>query len=308
MDRRALAMGRSERASHPGGMNSTTATPTLPAALRLGAVEIAVTDLDRSVGFYQDAIGLRLHHRDEASAAMGAGEEDLLILREDPDARPAGRHAGLYHFALLFPTREELARALARLAITRTPIDGASHHGISEAIYLPDPDGNGIELAADRPREQWGDLSDPTVSGPRPLDMPGLLTLVEGAEQEPYADPDLRVGHLHVHVGDVEGALAFWRDLIGFEVMTRFPSAAFVSAGGYHHHLGLNTWRGEGVPPAPEGIVGLRHWTIVLDDEAELDAVRERFAAAGVDHGLDDGRLTARDPWNIAVELTAAGR
>jgi len=276
--------------------------------LRLGPVQLTVTDLDRSTHFYERAIGLRLQRREGREVGLGAGGEELLVLVEDPGARPPGRHAGLYHVALLHPSRLELARAAQRLLITGTPITGASDHGISEAIYLPDPDGNGIELAADRPREQWGDLSDPTVSGPRPLDLHGLLTLVEGAEQEPYADPDLRVGHLHVHVGDVEGALAFWRDLIGFEVMTRFPSAAFVSAGGYHHHLGLNTWRGEGVPPAPEGIVGLRHWTIVLDDEAELDAVRERFAAAGVDHGLDDGRLTARDPWNIAVELTAAGR
>jgi catechol 2,3-dioxygenase len=277
-------------------------------SLRLGPVHLTVTDLDRSTSFYERAIGLRAQRSEGREAGLGAGGEELLVLVEDPGARPPGRHAGLYHFALLHPSRLELARAAQRLLVTGTPISGASDHGISEAIYLPDPDGNGIELAADRPREQWGDLSDPTVSGPRPLDLHGLLALVEGAESEPHADPDLRVGHLHVHVGDVEGALAFWRDLIGFDVMTRFPSAAFVSAGGYHHHLGLNTWRGEGVPPAPEGIVGLRHWTIVLDDEAEVDAVRDRLAGAGVDYHVDEGRLAARDPWNIAVVLTAASR
>ena len=151
-----------------------TSAPVLPAALRMGAVELTVTDLDRSVHFYETAIGLRLHGREGDRAALGAGGEDLLVLVEDPDARRAGRHSGLYHFALLMPSRLELARAAARLAITRTRISGASDHGISEAIYLPDPDDNGIELAADRGREHWGDLRDPTtIGGPEPLDLGG---------------------------------------------------------------------------------------------------------------------------------------
>src|SRR5215210_8782756 len=169
------------------------AAPTLPAALRLGAVHITVTDLDRSVGFYQDAIGLQLHSREGDVAAMGAGGEDLLVLHEAPEARAAGRHAGLYHFALLHPSRLELARAAQRLAATGTRISGASDHGISEAIYLPDPDGNGIELAADRGREHWGDLRDPKTIGPRPLDMDSLLAMVEDEEPQRHADPDLRV-------------------------------------------------------------------------------------------------------------------
>ena len=134
-------------------------TTRLAPETRLGAVELTVTDLDRSVSFYENAIGLRTHRRDDGTAAVGAGGEDLLVLVENPDARPTGRHAGLYHFALLHPSRLELARAAARLAATRTPIQGASDHGISEAIYLPDPDGNGIELAADRPKDRWPDLS-----------------------------------------------------------------------------------------------------------------------------------------------------
>src|SRR5215210_4024156 len=157
------------------------AAPTLPAALRLGAVHITVTDLDRSVGFYQDAIGLRPHRREGDAAAMGAGGEDLLVLHEAPFARPAGRHAGLYHFALLHPSREELARALVRLASTHTRIEGASDHGISEAIYLPDPDGNGIELAADRPRAAWPDLE--RIGAPQPLDLDDLLGAV--ADDDP---------------------------------------------------------------------------------------------------------------------------
>jgi catechol 2,3-dioxygenase len=279
--------------------------PLLPDDLRLGPVQIAVTDLGRSVPFYEESIGLQLQRRDNGSAAMGAGGEDLVLLQEQPDARPAGRHAGLYHYALLHPAREELARAAQRLLVTRTPISGASDHGISEAIYLPDPDGNGIELAADRGRERWGDLSDPTTIGPEPLDMPDLLGVVEGEEPHAQADPGLVVGHVHLHVGDVDRGLGFYRDVIGFEVMTHFPSAAFVSAGGYHHHLAFNTWRGEGVPPAPPEAVGLRRWTVVVDEDS-LDGFRQRVDAAGVESEDRDGGLLLRDPWNNAVLFTTA--
>ena len=247
-------------------------------------MELTVTDLDRSVAFYASAIGLRLHRREDGRAALGAGGEDLLVLVEDPGARPAGRHAGLYHFALLHPSRHELARAAQRLAATRTRISGASDHGISEAIYLPDPDGNGIELAADRGRERWGDLSDPTaLGGPDPLDVAGLLELVAGEEVHADVSPETVVGHVHLHVGDIERGLAFYRDIIGFELMTLLDSAAFVAAGGYHHHLGFNIWRGPASPPAPAGTVGLRHWTIVLP-APDAAALRERVITAGVEH------------------------
>jgi catechol 2,3-dioxygenase len=281
---------------------SRAGAATLPAGLRLGPVHLTVTDLSRSIPFYETSIGLRLARRDDGEAALGAGGEDLLVLTEEPQARPAGRHAGLYHFALLHPSRLELARAAQRLIETRTPVSGASDHKISEAIYLPDPDGNGIELAADRAREHWGDLADPTShGGPEPLDMVSLMAMVEDVAPLAQASSDLRMGHLHLHVGDIEGALEFWRDLIGFEVMTRFPSAAFISAGGYHHHLGLNTWRGESVPPMPAGTVGMRHWTIVLDSPAEVAAVRARLESAGAPvEERPDGFLT-RDPWNNAV-------
>jgi len=248
---------------------------------RLGAVELTVTDLDRSVGFYEDAIGLQEHRREDGSAALGAGGEDLLVLVERPDAVKAGRHAGLYHFALLHPSRLELARAAARLAATRTPIQGASDHGISEAIYLPDPDGNGIELAADRPREEWPDLSVMS-GGPDPLDLGALLEPVAEEEPQPSVDPATTIGHVHLHVGDLDAATRFYRDVVGFDVMTHLPSAVFVAAGGYHHHVGFNTWRGPGVPPAPDNAVGLRHFTIVLKDVAELDALRARAGEAGV--------------------------
>jgi catechol 2,3-dioxygenase len=272
---------------------------TVLAGLRLGPVHLTVTDLDRSVGFYQDAIGLRQHRRDGEVAALGAGGEDLLVLHEAPFAKPAGRHAGLYHVALLHPSREELARALVRLAGTRTYIEGASDHGISEAIYLPDPDGNGLELAADRPREAWPE--DWGALRPQPLDMHELIGLVATEPPSLHADPGLTVGHLHLHVGDVEAGLAFYRDVLGFEVQALMPSAAFVSAGGYHHHLGFNVWRGPGVGPAPPGTVGLREWTVVLPEE-ELAEVLARIDAAGL---WRDGGLTA-DPWGNAVRFVAA--
>ena len=270
-------------------------------------MSVAVGDLERSVAFYRRSVGLGVQRREGGRAALGSGGEDILILIEEPGVKPPGRHAGLYHFALLHPSRPELARAARRLVYTGTPLSGASDHGISEAIYLPDPDGNGIELAADRGRERWGDLRDPATIGPRPLDMEGLLAL-DGASDANGASPDLVVGHVHLHVGDVERALAFYRDAIGFEVMTRFPTAAFVAAGGYHHHLAFNTWRGEGVPPAPPGVAGLREWRVMLPGEGDLDELRARLRRAGVEPGEDDGGLTVRDPWGHRLRVTVAAR
>jgi catechol 2,3-dioxygenase len=284
-----------------------TSAPVLPAALRMGAVELTVTDLDRSVHFYETAIGLVSRGRDGDRATLGTDDEDLLVLVQDPDARRAGRHSGLYHFALLMPSRLELARAAARLAITRTRISGASDHGISEAIYLPDPDDNGIELAADRGREHWGDLRDPTtIGGPEPLDLAGLMSLVENEEPHAHVDPATTVGHVHLHVGDIDRGLAFYRDVIGFEAMTLLDSAAFVAAGGYHHHLGFNIWRGRGAPPVPAGVVGLRHWTIVLP-APDAAALRERVIAAGAPYEDTPEGLLVRDPWDIALLVASEG-
>ncbi len=287
---------------------SATSPPRLPATLRLGAVHLTVSDLDSSVAFYRDAIGLRLHRLERAVAAMGAGGEDLVVLHEEPGVRRAGRHAGLYHYALLYPSRVELSRAALRLAATRTPIQGASDHGTHEAIYLPDPDGNGIELAADRPREAWPDLANPGWDGgPKPLDLDGLLALVAGEEPRREVGSGLAVGHVHLHVGDLERGLSFYQGVLGFERMFSMPTAAFVAAGGYHHHLGFNVWRGEGVGPAPAGRVGLRHWTVVLDDPTDLDAVRQRVRAAGVEvEEHEGGGFVVRDPWEIAVLFTVA--
>jgi catechol 2,3-dioxygenase len=279
----------------------------LPDDLRLGEVHLTVRDLDRAVAWYQQSLGLRVHRHEADVAELGDGNETTVVLHEDPQALPAGRHAGLYHYALLYPSREELARAVLRIAATRTPIDGASDHETHEAIYLPDIDGNGIELAADRPREQWPDHLG-YAGGPKPLDVDDLVATVAGEDVAPQVGPGLRMGHVHLHVGDIEEGLRFYRDAIGFDQQALIAnSAAFVSAGGYHHHLGFNTWRGQGVPGPPPHRVGLRHWTVQLPSDADVDAVRERLG----DTEPFDGGFLARDPWGTAVAFvrapTAAG-
>jgi catechol 2,3-dioxygenase len=279
----------------------------LPASLRLGPVALTVSDLNRSVAWYQRSLGLKLHRFEPPLAELGDGSVTVLELREVPGSRAAGRHAGLYHFALLYPSRAELARAAIRLGTTRTPIQGASDHGTHEAIYLADPDGLGIELAADRPREVWPTPEEEFGrGGPRPLDFPGLLATVADEAPTPEVGPGLRMGHLHLHVGSIEDGLAFYRDLIGFDVWALLPTAAFVSAGGYHHHLGFNTWRGQGVPAAPEDAVGLRHWMIELPSPEDVVAVRARLERAGI--ATDDlaGGFAARDPWRITVHVGVA--
>jgi catechol 2,3-dioxygenase len=275
-----------------------TQKPALPATLRLGAVHLTVQDVDRAVAWYQRSLGLRVHAHDATTAELGDGAETVVVLHEDAQARPAGRHTGLYHYALLYPSREELARAALRLAATRTPIQGASDHRTHEAIYLPDIDGNGIELASDRERDQWpADLG--YAGGPAPLDFDSLLATVQGEQPPPHVGGGLRMGHLHLHVGDVEHGLAFYRDVLGFEEQANLGTAAFLSAGGYHHHLGINTWSGRG--PAPEHTAGLRHWTVQLPTDADLAEVRGRVEAAG--HATEPvaSGFLVRDPWRTGV-------
>ena len=207
---------------------------------------------------------------------------------------------------MLYATREELARAGAAHRTTQTPIDGASDHGTHEAIYLPDPDGNGLELAADRPRELWPDRGT-ELGGPLPLDLRGLLASVDGEPASTPAAPGLRVGHLHLHVGNLEASRRFYCDGVGFAVRAELPTAYFLAAGDYHHHLGFNVWRGAGVPPVAPGSVGLEHWTVLLGGEETLAAAGERLAALGVAAEQREDGLLARDPSGNAVLLSAAG-
>jgi catechol 2,3-dioxygenase len=279
-------------------MTSPAATPAPAATTRLGATHLTVSDLDRSLGFYQDAIGLRVHGREDGVARLGAGGEDVLVLNEDVAARPAGRHAGLYHVALLYPSREELAFAVDRLVRTRTPVEGMSDHRTHEAIYLPDPDGIGLELAADRPRSAWP-AGLGYSGGPAPLDVENLHAPARGVEVPRFVGPGFRTGHLHLHVSQLGAARDFYRDVIGFDVQFEMPTAAFLSAGGYHHHVAVNTWRGTGVPTVPEHTVGMRHWTVVVtpDDLAAI-AVRAGVAPEGE-------ALELADPSGNVIRLEA---
>jgi catechol 2,3-dioxygenase len=277
----------------------------LPDGLTLGAAHLVVSDLARAVDFYRDVIGLQLRESAAGVARLGAAD-DLIVLHEQPGAHRVSRHAGLYHVALLYSSQLELARVMQRIAESRTPIDGASDHGTHEAIYLPDPDGNGLELAWDRAPEQWPDLSDITAIAPQPLDMGGLFNLVSGREAEPEADPATKVGHIHLHVGDIAESLTFYRDLLGFDLITEIDTAAFVSAGGYHHHLAFNTWQGRGAPPSPDGAVGLLYWTIELPDLEDVAAARARLSAAGVQTKDVPGGFEARDPSANAVRVIAS--
>ena len=287
----------------------TSPAPTLPATLRLGPTHLTVSTLDGSIAFYERSLGLQVHDREGSTASMGAGGEDLLVLVEEPVATLGGRHAGLYHYALVFESREALARAVVRLAETRTRIEGASDHGVSEAIYLRDPDDNGIELYVDRPRADWPAPRHPdervamyTIT----LDIPELLSSVQGEPSQARAGPGLRTGHLHLHVGSVERGLAFYRDVLGFEVMVNLGSAAFVSAGGYHHHLGFNVWLGSDVEPKPPEAAGLRHWTVHVDSDDAVATVRARVEAAGLPVEDAEGGFLVRDPWETAVVFAMA--
>ena len=287
----------------PAAQAEPLPAPILPAALRLGPVHLVVRDVERSVSWYGRALGLRLRARRDGGAELGDGEATAVVLHEDREARPAGRHAGLYHYALLFPTRAELARAARRVGAAQARVQGLSDHGTHEAIYLPDPDGNGIELAADRPRERW--TPEQYAAGPAPLDLRSLLAEAGDEPPAPTVSDGLRVGHVHLHVGDLAEAIGFYRDVLGFELQADIGSAAFLSAGGYHHHVAVNVWKGIGVGPAPPHTVGLERWTVELPSPADVAAVRGRVEAAGRPVEPVDGGFRTSDPWEIAVAFLA---
>jgi catechol 2,3-dioxygenase len=271
---------------------------TLPDTTSLGAVHLTVTDLARSVAFYEEVIGLRVTDLRDGTADLGG----VLVLHEEPGARRAGRHAGLYHVALRFAERAELARVAVRIAVSQTPIQGASDHGTHEAIYLADPDGNGLELAWDRDRSVWPSYEEQLAGGIQPLDVQDLLALVETEQPTARAGDGVSIGHVHLHVGELEAATRFYRDGLGFEVQADLGSAVFVSAGGYHHHVGFNIWRGQRIPPQPDGTVGLGHWTLVVPEE--LAAIRGRLEGIGAPVAEHPDGLLTRDPSGIAVVVT----
>jgi catechol 2,3-dioxygenase len=267
---------------------------------RMGAVELTVADLPRSLDYYTDVIGLELLADDDGEASLGAGGRELLHLCALPGARPADGYTGLFHFALLVPDRIDLARWLAHAAATRVSLTGASDHFVSEAIYLRDPDGHGIEVYWDRPRALWeGQVAR---MGTWPLNVESLLGELEDPREAGFhgLPGGTTMGHVHLRVADVDETVRFYRDALGFGLMAQLgPQAAFLSAGGYHHHLGANTWESRGAPPPPPGSATLAHATVVLPSAEQRDLAVARLEDAG--HRLDGWRV--RDPSHNAILL-----
>jgi catechol 2,3-dioxygenase len=279
----------------------------LPDSTTVGAVELTVADLERSLSYYREAVGLRVLAVDGNRASLGVEGRELLRLVEEPAVKPARGYSGLYHFALLLPERRDLARWLAHAARERIALVGLSDHFVSEALYLSDPDEHGIEIYWDRPRETWeGQVAVRMTT--LPLDVEDLLSELPGSPvEEPFESlpSGTRMGHVHLKVARIPETLAFYRDVLGFGVMAQLGShALFISAGGYHHHLGANTWESADAPAAPPGTAALRHATIVLPSADELELVLDRVCAGGYDVEQSALGSLVRDPTGIALLLT----
>jgi catechol 2,3-dioxygenase len=273
-------------------------------------VTLTVNDLDGVARYYREAIGLRELDRGSDRVDLGVEGEDRPLVRlvADPDAPPRPpRTTGLFHLAVLVPSRAELAQALHRVAGAGQRFTGASDHLVSEALYLDDPEGNGIEIYRDRPREEWnfpgGELEMATL----PMDVEGVLASAPAGETGDGMPAGTRIGHVHLQVSTIPAADAFWTGAVGFDpIVRRYPGALFVSAGGYHHHLGLNTWAGVGVPAPPPGARGLRDFEILLPDESALGETVAGLEKAGVEVGETEGGATVSDPSGNRAVLTTA--
>jgi len=281
----------------------TTELAPIDPRLRISGVSLAVSDIARSVDFYERVLGLPLTAREPDRALLGPQpEHPALALGGLARPTPAPAHStGLFHVAWLHPSREALAAAVERIARAGWPIEGASDHGVSEALYLSDPDGLGIEIYADRPREQWqradGD-GDGIEMVTRPLDVGDLL-----ASARPGAgstgEAGATVGHVHLKVADVPRASAFYRDALGFREQARLPGAAFLAADGYHHHVGLNSWQSSGASAPPDSAPGLRAVEFELGDSDALAALEHRLTAVGpapLALQREQGRVSVSDP------------
>lgn len=268
--------------------------PALPAATHMGPVHLTVADLDRSLAYYEGDIGLTPLSHDPGSAILGTPDRELLYLVEQPGAVPADGYTGLFHFALLVPERADLGQWLRHAAADGVQLTGASDHYVSEALYLRDPDHHGIEIYWDRPREIWEGQVDRMGSWPLDLDD---IARTDGAEAPFEGLPNETViGHVHLRVADVAATEAFYRDRVGMDVMAHLgDQATFLSAGGYHHHLGGNTWESRGAAPPPADTAALRHFTIVVPDQTAADELTARL----------DGELI--DPSGNRFALTVAG-
>jgi len=281
----------------------------IPPETAIGKVRLRVSDIDALAGFYERVVGLGAVARDGDAARLGAeGGEPIVELVAAPRApAPSGFSTGLFHLAILVPDRVELARSLHRVAQAGWRLTGASDHLVSEALYLQDPEGNGIEIYRDRPRDQWNRDGDELRMATLPLDLEGVLGELPPGEEGVNGMPaGTTMGHVHLQVADIPAAEAFYNRGVGLEVMVRsYPGALFLAAGGYHHHLGVNTWQSEGAPPPPEDALGLDRWELVFPDERSRDAAADRLAESGDPVRLEEGVLVA-DPSGNRVLLSSS--
>ncbi len=292
-------------------LDRETAPAAIAAGTRMGTVSLTVSDQDRARAFYEQALGLRAEELDGGDLLLGAPGRPALVRLHGDSAAPAldRRATGLFHLAILLPSRRDLAQALIRLAQARWPLDGVADHLVSEALYLSDPDGNGIEIYRDRPRDEWRYDGAELQMATLPLDLHNLADELSDTDAVPPQAPEgTTMGHVHLQVSDIRQTEAFYHGVLGFDVTTRgYPGALFVAAGGYHHHLGLNTWHSAGSGPAAPGAVGLRWYEIVLLDQAELDRVLQRIDAAGLaTEPAGTGVTAVRDPSGNVVHLRAS--
>lgn len=272
---------------------------------RIGRVALSVSDLDRSVRFYRDVIGLSVLEHEGETARLGAGDDGFLLLHGQPGARPVQRATGLYHFAILVPSRLDLARTLYHLMQNDAPISGFADHNVSEAIYLTDPDGHGIEIYRDRPREEWEYRGGQVKMTTDPIDLQGILNeLIGQPNQPPQMVSGTFVGHVHLHVANILATEQFYTGPLGLDLVLRYgPRATFLSYNGYHHHLGANTWAGENLAPAPDDAARLLWYEIVMPDVAAVEATAGQLRAAGHTVERGDSAYWVVDPSGIRVLL-----
>lgn len=288
-------------------MEQHTLSNGIDPATQIGVASLSVSDLTRSVTFYTAAVGLALLERDASQATLGVGTTPLLLLTEDAGAKPWPRarrsYTGLYHFAILVPTRADLGRWVRHWLSLGLGI-GQGDHLVSEALYLEDPDGHGIEVYRDRPRDEWQWLNGQVQMATDPVDIEGLLLEAERAGERWSGLPEgTRLGHIHLQIGNIAQGAAFYHEVLGFDIVASMPTALFVSAGGYHHHIGMNTWHSQGAGPAPSGIVALRFFTIDLPSEQALQAVVARVKAAGLPATPTRAGVAIQDPWQNTILL-----
>jgi len=287
---------------------ATVLVHELAPSTTVGPVELTVSDLERSLDYYRRAIGLDLLERAAGRASLGTGGRELVALVEERGSRSAPGATGLYHLALLVPERVDLARWLAHAARDRVPLVGLSDHFVSEALYLSDPDRHGIEIYRDRPRGVWeGKVGSRLTT--MPLDVDDLLGSLDDPSAEPFHGlaAGTRMGHVHLKVSSIPETLRFYRDALGFGLMAQLGGqAAFLSAGGYHHHIGANTWESAGGAPAPPGSAALRHATIVLPDAGERERAVQRLEHAGASIEERGGAPAVSDPSGNTLVLAVS--